>query len=147
MDTFSLIQFIAVVFTALALVPAAAHVMELPNKLPMPREMYLIAQRLYRGWNMSAFVVIGALIATLILVFKVDGQAFVPALVAFLAIVATQIVFWTFTFPVNRRTRNWTQAPQDDWQKLRDRWEFSHAASAVLNFIAVVSVTIAVLGS
>ena len=96
---------------------------------------------------MSAFVVIGALIATLILVLEADGPAFAPALIAFLAIVATQIVFWTFTFPLNRRTRNWTQAPADDWQKLRDRWEFSHAAAAALNFIAVVSVTIAVLRS
>jgi len=147
MDTFSLIQFLAVILTAMALIPGAAHVMELPNKLPMTREAYLTVQRLYRGWNMSAFVVIGALIATLTLVFVADDQAFVPALLGFLAIVATQIVFWTFTFPVNRVTRNWTQVPQDDWQKLRDRWEFSHAVSAALNFIAVVSVTLAVLRS
>jgi hypothetical protein len=147
MDTFALVEFLAVILTALALVPGAAHVMQLPNKLPMTREMYLIAQRLYRGWNMSAFVVIGALIATLILMLEADEQAFAPALIAFLAIVATQIVFWTFTFPVNRRTHNWTQAPQENWQSLRDRWEFSHAASAALNFIAVVSVTIAVLRS
>jgi hypothetical protein len=144
MDTLSLVEFLAVVLTALALAPGMAHVMELPNKLPMTREAYLIVQRVYRGWNLLAFVVIGALIATLILVFSVDGDAFVPALIGFLAIVATQIVFWVFTFPVNRLTRNWTRVP-DDWQRLRDRWEFSHAASAVLNFIAVVCVTVAVL--
>jgi hypothetical protein len=76
----------------------------------------------------------------------VDGAAFVPALVAFLAIVATQVVFWTFTYPVNKITRNWTHVPED-WTRLRDRWELSHAASAVLNFIAVVCVTVAVLRS
>jgi hypothetical protein len=146
MNALSLVEFLAVILTALALVPAAAHVMELPNKLPMTREAYLIVQRVYRGWNMSAFVVIGALIATLVLMILVDGAAFVPALVGFLAIVATQIVFWTFTYPVNKITRNWTRVP-DDWTALRDRWELSHAASAVLNFIAVVCVTVAVLRS
>jgi hypothetical protein len=144
MDASTLVQFLAVVLTALALVPAMAHVMELPNKLPMTREAYLIVQRVYRGWNLSAFVVIGALIATLVLVMSVDGAAFLPALIGFLAIVATQVVFWMFTYPVNRLTRNWTRVP-DDWQVLRDRWEISHAVSAALNFIAVVSVTVAVL--
>lgn len=144
MNALLLIEFLAIVLTALALVPAAAHVMELPNKLSMTREAYLIVQRIYRGWNLIGIVVIAALIATLVLMLSVDGSAFVPALIAFLAIAATQVVFWVFTFPVNRLTRNWTRAP-DDWQKLRDRWELSHAASAVLNFIAVVSVTIAVV--
>jgi hypothetical protein len=146
MNTLSLVEFLAVILTALALVPAAAHVMELPNKLPMTREAYLIVQRVYRGWSLSGFVVIGALIATLALMVLADDAAFVPALIGFLAIVATQIVFWTFTYPVNKITRNWTRVP-DDWTALRDRWELSHAASAVLNFIAVVCVTVAVLRS
>lgn len=144
MDALALVEFLAIVLTALALVPAAAHVMELPAKLPMTREAYLIVQRLYRGWNLSGIVVIAALAATFALLLSVDGEAFVPALIGFLAIVATQIVFWVFTFPVNRITHNWTRAP-DDWKQLRDRWELSHAASAVLNFIAVVCVTVAVL--
>ena len=144
MDALTVVQFLAVILTALALVPAMAHVMQLPNKLPMTREAYLIVQRVYRGWNMSAVVVIGALIATLMLTLSVEGAAFPPALVGFLAIVATQVVFWGFTYPVNRSTRNWTRVP-DDWQALRDRWEISHAVSATLNFIAVVSVTVAVL--
>jgi hypothetical protein len=142
----SLVEFLAVILTALALVPAAAHVMELPNKLPMSREAYLTVQRVYRGWNLSAFVVIGALITTLVLMLTADGAAFLPALIGFLAIVATQVVFWKFTYPVNKITRNWTRVPED-WEALRDRWEISHAASAVLNFIAVVCVTVAVLRS
>jgi hypothetical protein len=144
MNGFLLIEFLAVVLTALALVPAMAHVMELPNKLSMPVETYLIVQRMYRGWSFSGIVVFAATIATLILLFYADGDAFAPALVAFLAIAATQVVFWVYTFPVNRITRHWTRAPHD-WKRLRDRWELSHAVSAVLNFIAVVSVTIAVV--
>ena len=56
------------------------------------------------------------------------------------------MVFWLFTFPVNRRTNNWTEAPED-WEQLRDRWELSHAASALLNFIAFVCIAVAILNS
>ena len=58
------------------------------------------------------------------------------ALLAFLCILGTQIVFWVFTQPVNRATRNWTVLPEN-WVQLRNHWEYSHAASAVLNLIAL----------
>ena len=62
-----------------------------------------------------------------------------------MAVLATQLVFWVFTFPVNRYTRNWRDAPREDWRRLRDRWELSHAVSALLNFIALVCVAVAIL--
>src|SRR5262245_37358279 len=40
----SLAQLLALVLTAVALAPAAAHVLELPNKLPLPRDEYLTVQ-------------------------------------------------------------------------------------------------------
>jgi len=142
----SLVELLALVLTALALVPAAAHVIEMPNKMPLPRDAYLTVQRVYRGWAFAGIVVVGALIATLWLAAVVDGRAVVPAVIAFGAILLTQVVFWVFTFPVNRRTHNWTEAPED-WEWLRDRWEFSHAANAFLTFIALVCVTLAILAS
>ena len=61
----SLASLLALVLTAVALMPAAAHVLELPNKLPLPREAYLTVQQIYRGWNRTGFVVIAAIVATL----------------------------------------------------------------------------------
>jgi hypothetical protein len=58
------------------------------------------------------------------------------ALLAFLCILCTQIVFRVFTQPANRATRNWTVLP-DNWMQLRKQWEYSHAGSAVLNLIAL----------
>jgi len=139
-----LVQLLALVFTALALVPAAAHLLELPNKLPLPRDDYLIVQSVYRGWNRLAYIVVAALVTTLWLVIESEGPARAPAATAFGAVAATQVVFWVFTWPVNRRTYNWTWAPED-WEQLRDRWELSHAASALLNFIALVCVAVAIL--
>ena len=56
-----------VLLTALALVPAGAHLFELPNKIGLPREAYLVAQGLYRGWALFGVVWFGALLANLAL--------------------------------------------------------------------------------
>jgi hypothetical protein len=65
-----------------------------------------------------------------------EPRVLAAALLAFLCILGTQIVFWVFTQPANRATRNWTMLP-GNWMQLRTYWEYSHAASAVLNLIAL----------
>lgn len=144
-----LIPFAAVFFCGLALVPGTAHAMELPNKIGLPRQEYLIAQKLYRGWQRVAPVVLLALLGTALLVGQSWGAglaAQAASLVAFVCIAATQLVFWTFTYPVNKATSNWTAAPQH-WEALRRRWEFSHAASAALNLAAFAAAILASLWS
>lgn len=66
------------------------------------------------------------------------------ALIAFLCIAGTQIVFWTFTFPANQATDNWTVLPEH-WEKLRRQWEYSHAAGAGLDLIALIALIILVI--
>jgi len=144
-----LIRFGAVFFCGLSLIPAAAHAMELPNKIHLPREEYLIAQKLYRGWQSVAPIVVLALVTTALLVREAQGAGLAPeaaSMAAFLCIAATQGVFWTFTYPVNRATRNWTEAPPD-WEALRRKWEYSHAASAAFNLVAFGASVLAVLCS
>ena len=139
-------RFLSLLFCALALAPALAHLLELPSKISLPRDEYFVVQQIYRGWWMLGIVVFGALLSTLaltIVVRKRPGELG-PALTAFLCIVATQAIFWTFTFPANQQTANWTLLP-DNWQELRMRWEYSHAASAMLNLVALIAVIIAVL--
>jgi hypothetical protein len=144
-----LIRFGAIFFCGLALVPAAAHAMELPNKIGLPKEEYLIAQKLYRGWQFVAPIVILALLTTGLLVLQVQLAGPAPlaaSIVAFLCMAITQVVFWTFTYSVNRATENWTQAPPH-WIALRLKWEYSHAASAAFNLLAFGSAVLAVLWS
>jgi hypothetical protein len=140
------VAFLALLFAALALAPTLAHLLELPNKMALGRDEYLVVQQIYRGWDLLGFVVAGALLSTLALCVTERGRprSFVPALVSFLSIVGTQVVFWTFTFPMNRQTENWTVLPKA-WMAMRAQWEYSHAASAVLNLVALVAVSIAVL--
>jgi hypothetical protein len=60
-------QFLSLFFTALALAPAMAHLLELPNKIGLPRDAYLIVQQIYRGWALLGVIVISALVFTLVL--------------------------------------------------------------------------------
>jgi hypothetical protein len=140
------LRFAALMFAALALGPALAHLLELPNKIGLPREDYLTVQQVYRGWALLGIVVIGALLSTLALAIATRRRRreFVPALIAFLCIAGTQVVFWTFTYPANRATENWTVLP-GHWEALRSQWEYSHAASAVLNIAAVAALAVALL--
>jgi hypothetical protein len=71
-------------------------------------------------------------------------KTFIFALIAFLCLVGTQVVFWTYTYPANQATNNWTILPEN-WAELRRQWEVSHAVSAVLNFIALAMVISSVL--
>lgn len=82
-------RFLALLFTALALAPALAHLLELPNKIGLSREDYLTVQQIYRGWALLGFVVVGALLSNLIVTIMVrtKPKAFILSLIAFLGIV------------------------------------------------------------
>ncbi|MGZ8154715.1 MAG: DUF1772 domain-containing protein [Burkholderiales bacterium] len=133
-------RFSSLLFAALALAPALAHLLELPNKIGLARDEYLIVQQIYRGWALLGFVVFGALLSTLALALlaRRRPREFRTALLAFLCLGGTQVVFWTFTYPTNQATLNWTVLPEN-WMVLRSQWEYSHAASAILNLIALIA--------
>ena len=140
------VQFLAIVLTALALVPAGAHLFELPNKIDLSQEHYFVVQSIYRGWALFGIVLFGALAANLALTVLLRDQRgpFWLALVGFVLIAATLAIFFTWTFPANQATSNWTEAPEN-WRELRTQWEYAHATNAVLTFIALCSLTLSTL--
>ena len=136
------LQFCAIVLTALALVPAGAHFFELPNKIGLDQHAYFTVQAIYRGWALFGFVLFGALFAnfalTLLLAFR--RRSYALPLLAFLLVAATLAIFFIWTFPANQATINWT-LPTPNWQALRTHWEYAHATNAVLTFIALCLLT------
>ena len=140
------VQFLAIVLTAVALVPAGAHLFELPNKIGLAQEPYFIVQNIYRGWALFGIVLFGALAANLALTIVLRRQRAASwlALASFLLVALTLAVFFTWTYPANQATANWTVAPEN-WQALRTQWEYAHAANAVLTFLALCSVTLTAL--
>jgi hypothetical protein len=143
---FNTLRFLSLFLTALALAPALAHLLELPNKIHLSREDYLTVQQIYRGWALLGIVVAGALLSTLVLTIMVrqERKIFILTLVALLCIVGTQVVFWTFTYPANQITNNWMVLPEN-WLEIRQQWEYSHATGAGLNLIALISLILSVL--
>jgi hypothetical protein len=142
------LRFLAVVLTALALVPGGAHLAELPNKIGLPRDAYFAAQGLYRGWALFGFVLFGALAANLGLAAALRRQPRrAPArlaLAAGLLVALNLAVFFAWTYPANLATENWTRVPAE-WEALRRQWEYTHAANAGILLLALCSVVLAVV--
>lgn len=132
-------QFLAIIFTVLALLPGGAHVMSLPAKIDMPEEPYFVAQQVYRGWAWAGVVIFAAIFANFASAFltRHNPRQFWLSLTAGLLIAATLAIFFIWTFPANQATGNWTSVP-GDWEQLRNEWEYSHAVNALITFVALL---------
>jgi hypothetical protein len=139
-------RFASLLFAALALIPAGAHLLELPNKIDLNGADYLVAQQIYRGWAWAGIIVVGALVSIALTAWQVRNRpaALYPVLIALACILGTQALFWAFNFPSNQQTHNWTTLPEH-WQALRRQWEFAHAGSALLNLAALLALIYAAL--
>lgn len=140
------LQFIAILFVAVAMAGGWAHLLELPNKMGLSREEYLTVQQIYQGWALLGIAVVGALLSTaaLAVLQRGEGAPFYFALVATLCIALSLAVFFSFTFPANKATQNWTVLPEG-WEALRRQWEYSHATGAFLYFVALASLVLSVV--
>jgi hypothetical protein len=140
------VRLFAIVFVAICLVPAGAHLAELPNKMALPPGEYMIVQKIYHGWALFGVAVFGALVFTLVHTMMVWREP-IPgglSLLSFLALAGTQVIFWTYTYPMNALTQNWTVTPES-FHTVRQQWEYSHAVNALITFAALVLLTLSVL--
>jgi hypothetical protein len=133
------IRFITMILAALTLAPLMAHLLELPNKMNLSRDSYLTVQGIYRGWNLLGILEFATVISsTILFILTIKNKKPLRfILFAFLCFDLALILFFTFTYPANRVTNNWTILPQN-WQQLRNEWEYSHAARAVLYIIGLI---------
>ena len=140
------VRLLTIVMVALCLVPAGAHFFELANKMSLSPTAYMAVQKIYAGWSFFGIPIITALVLTSIHAFTMrnDRVAFLMSVTAVLCIAATQVIFWTFTYPINVATNNWTVVPEA-FEAARRQWEYSHAVNAVLTFVAFVAIILSVL--
>jgi hypothetical protein len=140
------VRLLAVVSVALCLIPGGAHLFELANKIYLPRADYMIVQKIYTGWSLFGVAIVAAFFLTSIhtLMVRANRTAFLLSLTAVLCLVATQMIFWAFTYPMNVASNNWTVTPEN-FEAARRQWEYSHAVNAVITFVAFVAITSSVL--
>src|SRR6516164_4139259 len=143
---FESVRLLAVISVALCLIPAGTHFFELANKMSLSTAEYMTTQKTYAGWSFFGVVIIAAIAFTLThtLMVRAERTAFLLSLTALLLLGATQVIFWTFTYPMNVATNNWTITPQD-FEAVRRQWEYSHAVNAMLTFVAFVTITLSAL--
>jgi hypothetical protein len=137
---------IALLSTAIALGGALAHLFELPHKIELSRDDYFVVQGIYRGWNRLGFVLLIQLLSILAVIvsFRHDREVRVLVIIALVCLIAAQTLFWTFTYPANVATDNWTSIPKD-WETLRRNWEYSHAGGAMCQLGAMIALVLAAL--
>jgi hypothetical protein len=159
-------QVVTVLLVALAMALSVAHALEYPGKLRLSRENYIMTQTIYYpGFTIGGVGEALSLVASLALIFMMPrgSASFWWSLAAFLALALMHAVFWFVTQPVNRywaANLNLTSGaarqffgvdqkqvdpvPEVEWQRLRDKWEYSHIARAVFATIGLVCVTVAI---
>lgn len=89
---------------------------------------------------------VAALIANAVLAYlaRSEGWPFGLAVLSTACFALMFVVFFIWTLPANQATENWTIVPAD-WESLRHQWEYSHAANAVIVFLAVCFTALSVL--
>jgi hypothetical protein len=139
------VRAIALGSAALTLSFAAAHAIELPNKLQLDGPLWLaVQQQLYRGWDVwTAPCEIGAILASCTLVYLVRGRrpVMVSAAVAATCMAIALLLFAGIVAPVDTAVQSWTAATLPaTWPAYRLRWEIGHAITAGLALTAVIAV-------
>jgi uncharacterized membrane protein len=139
------VRVLMIASVALYLVPTGAHLFELPGKMALSPTDYMVVQTIYTGWALFGIVIFAAMLLTLLhaILRRRERTVLLLSAAAFLCLVATQVIYWVFTYPMNDASSNWT-VTLDHFETARRQWEYSHAASAVLTFLALVAITAAV---
>lgn len=141
-----LLRIASVVSVAIYLIPEGAHFFEMFNKVKMSSVDYMTMQRAYDGWaffGVAIVIAVGCTLGHAVAMWDVPVARWL-SLGALALLIGTQVIFWCFIYPMNALTRNWTEIPAN-FGVVRLQWEYGHAASAALTFLALVLALCAVL--
>lgn len=152
----TILEIACVLLSAVTMALSLAHALEYPGKMRLSRAHYLAVQPIYYpGFTIAgaaeplSILALAALLAT-------TGYAtcmFWLTAGALAAAMATHLLYWLLTAPVNKVWLNDEtlstsaerffgtgkhDAPPADWTVLRDRWEWSHNWRALTAGAALV---------
>lgn len=77
---------------------------------------------------------------------KKQRPVFYLVLLGAACMILTQVAWWTFVLPVNNEMVIWTpEVLPSNFADLRNQWEYTHAARAVLQIIGLGAIVASVL--
>jgi hypothetical protein len=130
-------RFATLLLVAIGFSTALAHLLELPAKMEYEPTLYVLLHRtLY--WNYGRIggpaEVFGLLLAIgLVLRLWRVHLPFVLAAIGAALLATAFVVFLAFVHPANGAMLAWSlESLPSDWTHWRDRWEYGHAARALL---------------
>jgi hypothetical protein len=129
-------------FTALSMGMALCHLLEMPAKMMYDGALWLTLLQTLDGTfgTIGAFIEVSAVVTAVVLAFLVRRHrpAFGWTLGGALCLVAAHVAWWVWVAPVNATMAPLTpETLPADWMRLRDQWEYTHAARAVLQIVAL----------
>jgi hypothetical protein len=140
-----------ILLIAVSLGAALCHLLEMPAKLRFDAALWLrLLQTLYPPafGPVGGVVEVSSVLAALVLMVLVRRRrpAFGWTAVAAACLVASHAAFWLLVAPVNAALLPVTpDTLPPGWESLRDQWELSHAARAVLQLLALGALVYSVL--
>jgi hypothetical protein len=143
-------RLLTIMFTALSLGPALGHLLELPAKMTYEGGLWLtVSQTLYGAFGtIGASFEVGAVVTAVVLAILVRQRrpAFGWTLLGALCVVAAHAAYWIWLAPVNATIAALTpETLPADWMGLRDQWEYTHAARAALQIVALGAFVFSIL--
>jgi hypothetical protein len=154
------LQVVTIIAMSVAMALGLAHALELPGKLRLSKEQYLTIQQIYYpGFTYGGFAepISLLLLVLLLIVLPFGSPQFWLTTAAFVLFLLMHATYWMVTHPVNNF---WLKDFQPeklargffsidpfhsidrlrtaDWTALRDRWEYSHVARAILALASLV---------
>ena len=143
-------RFFTIMLVALSMGMAFSHLLEMPAKMAYDGVLWLkLLKTLYWGYGtIGAVIEVGAVITSVVLAYLVrhHHKVFIWTLTGAICMVAAHVSWWIWVRPVNVRLFPLTAATlPTNWMQLRNQWEYTHAARAILQIIALGTLTISVL--
>ncbi|MBE9051046.1 DUF1772 domain-containing protein [Nostocales cyanobacterium LEGE 11386] len=145
----SFFQMLAVVLMGVQLGVSYAHFMQIPGKLSLPIDCYILVQNQVISYKVKlAFIEIPSFVSAILATVLIRRQqkSFWLTLVGLVCMILMLVVWAVFIQPINQQIDNWTPltAPSN-WSTLRYQWHFYHLLRLAIASLGMVALTSSLL--
>lgn len=142
-------QLLAVILMGVQLGVSYAHFMQMPGKLSLPLDCYILVQNLVISYKIKlAFIEIPSLVCAALATILIRRQrkSFWFTLVGLVCMILMWLVWALFIQPINQQVDTWTPvtAPTN-WTDLRYQWHFYHLVRLGIALLGMVALTSSLL--
>ncbi len=144
-----LVQFLAVVLMGVQLGVSYAHFMQMPGKLLLPLDCYILVQNQVISYRVKlAFIEIPSLVSTALATILIRRQRLVfwLTLIGLVCMILMLLIWALFIQPINHQIDGWTPATApSNWTNLRYQWHFYHLVRLGIASLGMAALTLSLL--